>query len=54
MKDRFKQLQVYVDEDQRTIGEVYKKMHQLWDENNPEDTKEFYEHATKDQAFLYN
>lgn len=51
--EKFTQLQEFIDTKQRTIGEVYNKMHELWHEDDPEHTKEFYEHATENQVFLY-
>lgn len=53
MKERYKQFKEFLNEEPRTVGEAYRKLHELYDENKEEDIKELTKDGTKDDLYVF-
>jgi len=50
---RYSLFKKWLNEETRKVGEVHQKLHELYDEENPEDNKEINNLFTKSELYVF-
>ena len=51
--EKYEEYRKFINEGGHTIGEVYKKLHELFDENDKEDVKNLHELGNSNDLYLF-